>query len=69
MTGWIETITEITNAGRAGLTFSLSDVKYLIPDARICYILALFAIFMMFCIWDDIRSEDRHDQESDIDPK
>jgi hypothetical protein len=69
MTGWIESITELTNVGRAGLTFSLSDVKYLIPDTRICYILVLFAIFMMFCVWDDIRSDGRHDQESDIDLK
>ena len=69
MNSWIESITELSNAGRAGLTFSLTDVKYLIPDTRICYILALFAIFMIFCVWDDIRSEDRHDQESDIDSK
>jgi hypothetical protein len=67
MTGWIESIIELTNAGQAELTLSLSDIKYLIPETRICYILVFFAIFMIFCVWDDMRSEDRHDQESDID--
>jgi hypothetical protein len=69
MNSWIESITELSNVGRAGLTFSLTDVKYLIPDTRICYILVLFAVFMIFCIWDDIRSEDRQDQESDRYPE
>lgn len=69
MNNLIESITEMTNIGRAELTFSLSDLKYMVPDTGVCYILALFAIFMMLCIRDDIRSEDRHDQESDIDPK
>ena len=69
MTGWIEQIAELMNVGRDGLTFSVSNLKYLIPDTRICYILGLFAIFMVFCVWDDIRSEDRQDQKSDRDPK
>jgi hypothetical protein len=69
MTGWIESITELINVGHSGLTFSLSDVKYLIPGSRVCLILVLYVAFLMFCVWDDIRSEDRHDQESDIDPK
>jgi hypothetical protein len=69
MTGWIESITELINVGHSGLTFSLSDVKCLTPDPRICCILVLYAVFMIFCLLDDIRSEDRHDQESDRDPK
>ncbi len=69
MTGWIESITELMNAGRSGLTFSLSDAKYLIPDARTCGILVLCVAFLMFCVWDDTWSEDRHGQKSDIDSK
>jgi hypothetical protein len=69
MTGWIEQIAELMNVGHSDLTFSLSNVKYLIPDTRICYILVLFATFMIFCVWDDKRSEDRQDRESDRDPK
>ena len=69
MNNWIESIAELMNVGRAGLTFSLSDAKYLIPDARICAILVSCAAFLMFCVWDDTRCGDRHDQESDTDSK
>jgi hypothetical protein len=69
MTGWIESITELNNVGRVVLTFSFLGVKCFIPDNGIYYILVLFAVFMMFCVWDDIRSENRNDLESDIDPK
>ena len=69
MTGWIEPITELFNAGRAGLTFSLSDLKYLTPDPKICCILVLYLVFLTFCAWDNTWSENRHDRESNTDSK
>jgi hypothetical protein len=66
MTGWIESINELINIGRAGLTFSLSDLKYLTPDPKIYCILVPY---LVFCVWDNTWSEDRHDRESDTDSK
>ena len=69
MTGLIEQIAELMNAGHSDLTFSLSNVKYLLPEARICYTPMLFATFMIFCVWDDMRSENRQDRKPGRDPE
>jgi len=65
MGAWIESIVDLMEAGRLGLNFSFSDARYLLPDARICGILLVYAAFCVFCVWDDIRPENRHGQQSD----
>ena len=69
MIAWIESIAELMKMGHIGLDFSLSDARYLLPSAKVCAVLAGYAAFCLFCIWDNSQSKDELDQETDIESK
>jgi len=64
MVDFFNTISELTNIKLFDLTFSISDLKYMVPDTRVLYILALFIIFAIFCIWDNVWSDKKNKQKS-----
>ena len=69
MNAWIESIAELMNTGRSQLHFSFSDARFLIPDSRICCVVALAAIFCFVNAWENRRQIDGHDHKRDVDSK
>ena len=55
----------VDEGGAFWIELFLSDARYLLPDARICWILLVCVAFCVFSVWDDIQPEDRHGQQSD----
>ncbi len=69
MSTWIESVEKLMTVGGNCMNFSLSDVRFLMPNASVLWILALGAGFWFLCALDDIGADDRQEHKSDIDPK
>jgi hypothetical protein len=65
MNDWIGSILDPMNMDRYGLDFSCLDARCLLPDAGTWGIVAAFAAFCMFCIWDNTCPPDDLDHRSD----
>ena len=63
MNVWINEIVQLTDMGRMSL--DLSDVRYLLPDAKTSVILLFVLMVWIFCAWEDRCLNDRNEQRSD----
>ena len=64
MADFINTISELTNIRLFDLTLSLSDLKYIVPDTKVFYILAIFIIFVIICMCDNVWSDKKKKQKA-----
>ncbi len=70
MSTWIESVMDLMTVGGGSMSFSLSDARFLMPNASVFWILALPAGFWFLCAFDNIWSGDGQEhKKSDIDSK
>ncbi len=70
MSSWIESVMDLMTVGGGSVSFSLSDARFLMPNAGISWFLALAAGFWFLCAFDDICSGDGQEhRKSDVDSK
>ena len=69
MSAWIDSVMDLMMVGGGSMSVSLSDARFLMPNAGVAWILALAVGFWFLCALDSFRSGDRQEHKSDIDPK
>ena len=65
MNAWIESVMDLMTVGGSAMSFSLSDARFLVPDARICWALGMAVALWVFCAWDNRWQTHVHGRESD----